>query len=66
METLLGVDWHAMFVPALGLIEVVLRGTIMYLALLGSFGSSDAGRPAILDRLTCWSSSSSRTRRRMP
>ena len=35
METLFGVDWHAMFVPALGLIEVVLRGTIMYLALFG-------------------------------
>ena len=33
METLFGVDWHAMFVPALGLIEVVLRG--MYLALFG-------------------------------
>jgi uncharacterized membrane protein YcaP (DUF421 family) len=52
METLLGVDWHAMFVPALGLIEVVVRGTIMYLALFailrfigrrqaGHFGPAD-------------------------
>ena len=52
METLLGVDWHAMFVPALGLIEVVVRGTIMYLGLFavlrfigrrqaGNFGPAD-------------------------
>ena len=52
METLLGVDWHAMFVPALGLIDVVVRGTIMYLALFailrfigrrqaGHFGPAD-------------------------
>jgi hypothetical protein len=33
METLFGVDWRAMFVPALGLIEVIVRGPIMYLAL---------------------------------
>ena len=26
-------DWNAMFVPAVGLFEIVLRGTIMYLVL---------------------------------
>jgi hypothetical protein len=33
MEHLFGVDWNAVFVPALGLVEVVVRGSIMYLAL---------------------------------
>ena len=33
MSDLFDVDWHAMFVPAIGLAEVVLRGSIMYLAL---------------------------------
>src|SRR5918994_5820723 len=33
MEKLFAVDWQAMFVPATGLAEVALRGTLMYLAL---------------------------------
>jgi len=46
------VDWNAVFVPSLGLIEVFVRGTIMYLALFailrfiarrqaGQFGPAD-------------------------
>jgi uncharacterized membrane protein YcaP (DUF421 family) len=52
MDRLLVVDWHSMFVPALGLAEIVLRGTLMYLALFvilrfmgrrqaGHFGPAD-------------------------
>ncbi len=52
MSDLYSVDWHAMFVPAIGLAEVVLRGSIMYLALFailrfigrrqaGHFGPAD-------------------------
>ena len=52
MSDLFNVDWHAMFVPAIGLAEVVLRGRIMYLALFailrfigrrqaGHFGPAD-------------------------
>ncbi|AHB48885.1 hypothetical protein W911_11490 [Hyphomicrobium nitrativorans NL23] len=33
MESLLAVDWTGMFVPNLGLLEVVLRGSLIYLAL---------------------------------
>ena len=29
------VDWEAIFVPAIGLAEIVLRGSLMYLALFG-------------------------------
>jgi uncharacterized membrane protein YcaP (DUF421 family) len=52
MEKLLSVDWDAMFVPALGLLEIVLRETIMYFVLFsilrfmgrrqaGHFGPTD-------------------------
>lgn len=52
MEKLFAVDWQAMFVPATGLAEVALRGTLMYLALFvilrfmarrqsGHFGPAD-------------------------
>jgi len=39
-------DWNAMFVPAVGLFEIVLRGTIMYLvlfAILRFLGRRQAG-----------------------
>jgi uncharacterized membrane protein YcaP (DUF421 family) len=50
--TLFSIDWHSVFVPTLGLGEVVLRGTIMYLAMFvilrfiarrqtGNFGPAD-------------------------
>ena len=32
MDKLFAVDWQVMFVPATGLAEVALRGTLMYLA----------------------------------
>ena len=52
MDKLFTVDWAAVFVPALGLPEIVLRGTIMYLILFsilrfmgrrqaGHFGPAD-------------------------
>ena len=46
MSDLLSVDWHAMFVPAIGLAEVILRGSIMYLglfAILRFIGRRQAG-----------------------
>ena len=54
MSELFNVDWHAMFVPAIGLAEVVLRGSIMYLALFAilrfnraaTSGALWPGRPA--------------------
>lgn len=33
METLLRIDWRTMFVPSLSLLEIVARGTIIYLTL---------------------------------
>ena len=49
---MLGIDWKAMFVPATGLAEIALRGSLMYLALFailrfmgrrqaGHFGPAD-------------------------
>lgn len=36
MNKLFTVDWNAMFVPVMGLSEIILRGTIMYLVLFGT------------------------------
>ncbi len=33
MEKLLDVDWHSMFVPTESLIEIFIRGTLMYLGM---------------------------------
>lgn len=52
METLFAVDWKGIFVPSLGLVEVIIRGSLMYLALFailrfiarrqaGQFGPAD-------------------------
>jgi uncharacterized membrane protein YcaP (DUF421 family) len=49
---LMTIDWHAVFVPSVGVAEVMLRGTLMYLALFivlrfigrrqaGHFGPAD-------------------------
>jgi len=46
------IDWHAVFVPSIGLFEIILRGTLMYLGLFiilrfigrrqaGHFGPAD-------------------------
>ena len=62
----MSVDWTSIFYPSLGLAEVVVRGSIMYLALfailrfVGRRQSGHFGQP------TCWSSSSSPTPRRTP
>ena len=48
----MSIDWHSVFVPSIGLAEIVLRGTLMYLALFailrfvgrrqaGHFGPAD-------------------------
>ncbi|MDQ6788094.1 MAG: DUF421 domain-containing protein [Acidobacteriota bacterium] len=53
MEKLLDVDWHSMFVPTESLIEIFIRGTIMYLgmfALLRIF-RRQAGAVGIADLL---------------
>jgi uncharacterized membrane protein YcaP (DUF421 family) len=52
MDTLIKIDWNAMFVPTMGLADIVIRGTLMYLALFtilrfmgrrqaGHFGPAD-------------------------
>ena len=52
MDTVFAIDWRGMLVPSLGLLEVVVRGSIMYLALFailrfiarrqaGQFGPAD-------------------------
>ena len=52
MESLFAVDWKGMLVPSMGLLEIVLRGSLMYLALFailrfiarrqaGRFGPAD-------------------------
>jgi uncharacterized membrane protein YcaP (DUF421 family) len=52
MGSVSGIDWHSLFVPSLGLAEVFVRGSLMYLALFailrfigrrqaGHFGPAD-------------------------
>ncbi len=52
MESLFAIDWKSVFVPSVGLIEIVIRGSLMYLALFailrfiarrqaGRFGPAD-------------------------
>ena len=49
---MMSIDWHSVFVPSIGLVEVMVRGTLMYLALFiilrfigrrqaGHFGPAD-------------------------
>jgi uncharacterized membrane protein YcaP (DUF421 family) len=33
MRALLAIDWHSMFVPTESILEIIIRGTIMYLAM---------------------------------
>ncbi len=51
------IDWHAVFVPSIGVAKVMVRGMLMYLALFISFASLVAGRPAISGRRIFWASS---------
>lgn len=34
METLLNIDWKSVFVPTVSILEIIFRGTVVYLALL--------------------------------
>ncbi len=36
MHSLLEIDWHALFVPTVGVLELVLRGSVIYLAILAA------------------------------
>ena len=54
MHELLDVDWHAMFVPSTSLLEVVLRGSLMFLALfaiLRFVGNRQSGKIGPADLL---------------
>ncbi|HEY8565000.1 MAG TPA: YetF domain-containing protein [Beijerinckiaceae bacterium] len=54
MGNVLGVDWHGVFVPSQGLLEVVVRGTITYWVLFGIlrfFLTRQAGAIGIADLL---------------
>jgi uncharacterized membrane protein YcaP (DUF421 family) len=54
LHKLIEVDWRAVFVPELGLAELVLRGTLMYLALfviLRFLGSRQSGKLGAADLL---------------
>lgn len=54
MHKLLHVDWTAMFVPSVGLLEMVLRGSIMYVALFATLrflGNRQSGQLAPSDLL---------------
>lgn len=47
------IDWHALLIPELSLLEIFLRGTVMYLAIfvLFRFLKRDAGEIGIADLL---------------
>jgi uncharacterized membrane protein YcaP (DUF421 family) len=47
------IDWHAMFVPSGSLIEIVVRGSVMYLLILAAFRvfRRNAGSLAVADLL---------------
>ncbi|MEO6036660.1 MAG: YetF domain-containing protein, partial [Verrucomicrobiota bacterium] len=53
MDTLFKVDWHSMFVPTESLIEIFIRGTVMYLGmfLLLRFFRRQAGAVGTADLL---------------
>jgi uncharacterized membrane protein YcaP (DUF421 family) len=54
LDDVFKVDWRSVFVPELGLLELVLRGTLMYLALfviLRFLGSRQSGKLGAADLL---------------
>lgn len=53
MEHIIGIDWHALFVPNTSIAEVILRGTFIYLLLffLMRFMRREAGQIGIADVL---------------
>ena len=36
MHPILNIDWHSLLVPSVSLLELVLRGSVMYLAILAA------------------------------
>lgn len=53
MDALISIDWEALFIPSTSLLEVALRGTLIYLALvvLMRFMRRDAGSMSMADLL---------------
>ena len=53
MHSAWSVDWHAIFVPSGSLLELVIRGSLMYLLILAAFRifRRDAGSMAMADLL---------------
>lgn len=53
MDTLFNIDWQSVFVPEISLLEMILRGTVIYLVLFTMFRISkrDAGEIGIADLL---------------
>jgi uncharacterized membrane protein YcaP (DUF421 family) len=53
MASALSVDWHAIFVPSGSLLEIVVRGSLMYLLILAAFRifRRDAGSLGMADLL---------------
>jgi len=53
MQSTWSVDWHAIFVPSGSLLELVVRGSLMYLLILAAFRvfRRDAGSMGISDLL---------------
>lgn len=53
MEHIIGIDWHGLFVPNTSLVEIIIRGTVIYLLLffLMRFMRREAGQIGIADVL---------------
>jgi uncharacterized membrane protein YcaP (DUF421 family) len=53
MQTALSINWHDIFVPSGSLLELIVRGSLMYLLILGAFRvfRRDAGSLAMSDLL---------------
>jgi uncharacterized membrane protein YcaP (DUF421 family) len=53
MMTMQAIDWHGMFVPSSSLLELVIRGSMMYLLILAGFRifRRDAGSLSVSDLL---------------
>lgn len=53
MDTLFNIDWRTLFVPEISLLEIMFRGTIIYLVLFTMFRilKRDAGEVGIADLL---------------
>jgi hypothetical protein len=48
------IDWNSVFFPSLGIAEIVVRGTLMYLGLFMILRFMAGARRGILDRRIFW------------